>query len=135
VNLQAPSVEVDEPQLPEPVHKQADPCAGCAHHLANVSWLIFGDYGLGFSIFAKMLEQKKNPGQPLVTGIEKLVTRSAWCRMFLVNRYATDISDKACSRWSAPIIALFSTGSSAQSVIRSCGSHARWLTCQATFSK
>jgi hypothetical protein len=46
-----------------------------------------------------MSQQEKNTSQSFLAGIEKLVNKSSSCRMFRVSKYATNISENACSRF------------------------------------
>src|SRR5580658_757949 len=75
MNLHPALVIIDEAQCPEPVHKKADPRAGCAHHLCQSFLTDFGDYSLGHAILAEVGKQEQNPSKPLFAGIEKLVNQ------------------------------------------------------------
>jgi hypothetical protein len=56
VDLQ-PAVVVNKAQFSEPVHEEADPLAGCAHHLCQHLLTDLGNYPLPFSFLAKMGKQ------------------------------------------------------------------------------
>jgi hypothetical protein len=58
MDLQA-AVVVNKPQLPEPVHEEADPRAGCTHHFSQSLLTDLGNYGLGRLWFAKMSSQAR----------------------------------------------------------------------------
>jgi hypothetical protein len=72
MDLQTPVV-ADESQFPEPVHEKANPGSGGTHHFGQSLLANFGNYRLRYAVFAKMSEQQKNPGQPLLARIEKLI--------------------------------------------------------------
>jgi len=74
VDLQ-PAVVVNKSQFPETVHEEADPRAGCAHHLSQHLLTDLGNYTLRFAFLAKMSEQQKDPGQSFFAGIEELVNQ------------------------------------------------------------
>src|ERR1700722_4847751 len=64
---------VDEAQLAEPVHEEADAGSGCADHFSQSLLTDLGDYGFWNAVFAEMSEQQKDAGQPLFAGVEKLI--------------------------------------------------------------
>ena len=66
---------IDKAELPELIHKVADPRPGGADHLRQVFLIDSGKHRFGFSFFAKMGQQQKNPGQALLTGVEKLIDK------------------------------------------------------------
>jgi len=64
MNLQ-PSIVVNKPQFPEPVHEEADPGPGCADHFRQHLLTDLGNYTLRFAFLAKMSVQQEDPCQPL----------------------------------------------------------------------
>lgn len=74
MNRQPASV-VDKAQLLEfvLVHEMTVPRPGCARHSRPVFLIELGKDNLGSIFLAKMSQQKENPGQTLLTGIEKLI--------------------------------------------------------------
>ena len=66
---------MNEAQFSEPVHEEADPRPGRADHFRQHLLTDLGDYRLGFAFLAKMGEQQKDPGQPLLARIEKLINQ------------------------------------------------------------
>ena len=72
VDLQ-PAVVVNEAQLPEAVHEEADPRAGGADHFRQHLLTDLGNYGLGCAFLAETGEQQKDSGQSFFTRIEKLI--------------------------------------------------------------
>ena len=74
MNLQpGPGAIVDEAQLLELVHEEADPRPGGAHHLSQRFLTNLRNYSLGYAFLTKMSKQEQNPSQSLFAGIEKLV--------------------------------------------------------------
>ena len=75
MNLKS-AVVVNETQLPEFVHKGIDPRPGRANHLCQRFLTDLGDFGfLPDPVFSEPSEYKKNSGQSLLAGIEKLVNQ------------------------------------------------------------
>ena len=59
-------VVVNESQVPELVHKLIDPGAGRPHHLRQRGLADFRQNRLQATLFAKVGEQEKDPGQTLL---------------------------------------------------------------------
>src|ERR1700746_3237205 len=74
VDLQ-PAVVVNKTQFPEPVHEEADPRTGGAHHLCQSLLAYLRKHSLRLAFLAKMGKQQKDSGQPLFARIEKLVNQ------------------------------------------------------------
>ena len=72
VNLQA-IVVVNEPQLAELVHEEADPRSGGADHLGQGLLTDLWNYRLGPSFLAEVRQEQQHPRQPLLRGVEQLV--------------------------------------------------------------
>jgi len=69
------AVVVDEPELPEPIHKEAHPRACGSNHLGKRLLRYFRDEGLGFGCLAELGHQEQNPRQPLFARVEELVDK------------------------------------------------------------
>src|SRR5579864_5170916 len=67
------TVVFNESQLPELVHKEGDPGASSTDHLGQGFMSDFGHNGLRALALAETGEEQQGPGQPLFTGVEKLV--------------------------------------------------------------
>src|ERR1051326_4171038 len=66
---------VNEAQLPEAVHKEADARTSCPDHLGQSFLADLGNYSFRNAFLAKMREQQQHAGQPLFAGVEKLVDK------------------------------------------------------------
>ncbi len=75
MNLQSIIPIVNEAQLPEPVHEETDPRAGCAHHLREGLLTDPGYDVLGHIFFSEVSEQQQSPGQSLFAGVKELVNQ------------------------------------------------------------
>src|SRR6185437_9432336 len=75
MNLQAFAVVIDEAQLSEPVHEEANSRAGSAHHLCQSLLTNLRNHSLRRAFLTKVGKQQKDSGQPLFTRIEKLVNQ------------------------------------------------------------
>jgi hypothetical protein len=51
------AVVFNKPQLAEAIHKEADPRAGCAHHLRQYFLRYFGNHRFRYTFLAKVSEQ------------------------------------------------------------------------------
>ena len=67
------AVVLDKPQFTEAIHEEANPRAGCAHHLGKHFLAYFGNHRLWCPILAKLGKQQQGPRQALFTRIEELV--------------------------------------------------------------
>ena len=54
------NVIVDEPELPESIHEEADPRACRPYHFCQSLLAQSGDLHFGHSLFAKLCHQQKN---------------------------------------------------------------------------
>ena len=93
------TVVANEAQLPEPIHEEIDSGPRCAHHLCYRFLTDFGKRNFVLFVLAEVGKQEENAGKPLVAGIKKLVNQVLFVSDARVNKYATNISQNACSRW------------------------------------
>src|ERR1700677_2171654 len=135
MDLHPALVIIDEAQCPEPVHKKADPRAGCAHHLCQSFLTDFGDYSLGHAILAEVGKQEQNPSKPLFAGIEKLVNQI----LFVSNVPRQQISYEHVGQSMFTVESLhhrFLVDAQKFAICHCrCSSHAERLTCEAAFTK
>ena len=73
MDLQSTLAIVDEAQLSEPVHEEADPRPGGADHLGKRLLTDLRNYRLGYALLAEMSQQEQNPSESFFAGIEELV--------------------------------------------------------------
>ena len=64
---------VNEAQLPEPVHEEADTGTSGSYHVRQGFLTDLRDHRFRNPLFAEMSQQQKHAGQSLLAGIEKLV--------------------------------------------------------------
>jgi hypothetical protein len=67
------AVVLNEPQLTETIHEEIYARPGCANHFRQHFLTHSGDDLIRSFFFAKLRQEKKNSGQPFLTGIEELV--------------------------------------------------------------
>jgi hypothetical protein len=67
------TVVVDESQLPEAVHEEADSGARRADHLREGFLTDLRDYGFRNAFLAEMSQQQQNARKSLFAGVEELV--------------------------------------------------------------
>src|ERR1051326_1586913 len=66
---------VNEAQLPESVHKEADPRTSRPDHLRQRFLADLGNHGFGDALLAKVSEQEQHAGQAFFAGVKKLVNK------------------------------------------------------------
>ena len=64
---------VNEAQLPESVHKEADTRTSRPDHLSQRFLADLGNHGFGDALLAKVSEQEQHASQPFFAGVEKLI--------------------------------------------------------------
>ena len=87
----------DKSQFPEAIHKEVDARAGGANHFRQHFLAYFGNHRLRGFFLAKLREQQKDPGETFFAGIEKLIHQVFLHPALRASRWATKISEKACS--------------------------------------
>jgi hypothetical protein len=73
VNFQAAAVVVNKTELSEPIHKEVNSRSGRADHFRQGFLAYFRNYVLRSSFFAKVGQQQKRPGQPLLSRVKELI--------------------------------------------------------------
>src|SRR5579872_4249012 len=66
---------VNEAELPEPVHKEADTRTSRADHLSQRFLADLGNYSFGNAFLTKVSEQEQHAGQTFFARVEKLVDK------------------------------------------------------------
>src|SRR5205085_1573899 len=93
----APSV-VDETHFPETVHEKADSRTGSANHLCQCFLTDLWDHTFRYAFFAKMGQHQKDARHRFSLELNNWSTKSSSYRMFRASRYATNMSERLCSR-------------------------------------
>ena len=116
VDLQ-PAVVLDEAQLPELVHEEADRERVVPTISASVSWLIFGTTALRPAFLAEVGQQQEDPGEPLLAGVEELVHEVFFDPDVPRQQIRRERSENSASSWSARSIAGFGSTTIELSVV------------------
>src|SRR5271170_7313659 len=66
-------VVVDEAELPESIHEEADPRTGRPYHFCKISLTQSGDWNVNHFFFVEIRHQQKSSRQPFLAAVEKLI--------------------------------------------------------------